>query len=159
MKKARRYFVWFTIVFALVFLSFYRDYFFRCINALLMAWDYNMDYPMPGHLKFFEQFDYSTIVNLKWLFTFLFALFFYLISIFSIHFHFSSRNYNRITTIVFIGLFVFSAFFIGAGLILPSLSERMYEFARFLMGLAQSPFILMVLIPAFMLAEREKQKQ
>ncbi|MBK7182006.1 MAG: hypothetical protein IPH89_03215 [Bacteroidetes bacterium] len=157
MQQTRKYLIWIAIVFALVFLSFYRDYFFRCINAMLMAWDYDMDYPMPTHLSFFEQLEYST-VNLKWFFTLFFAFLFYLTSHLAINYQFSNKNYNRITFYLFAGLTVLSALFIGIGFLTSALSERMYEFARFLMGLAQSPLVLMVLIPAFMLVEKEKQK-
>ncbi len=158
MQQTRKYLIWIAIVFALVFLSFYRDYFFRCINAMLMAWDYDMDYAMPAHLSFLEQFEYNTVFNLKWLFTILFAYLFYVISYFAINHQFSNKNYNRITLYVFAGLTILSALFIGIGFVASALSERMYEFARFLMGLAQSPLVLMVLIPAFMLVEKEKQK-
>lgn len=125
---------------------------------MLMAWDYDMDYPMPTHLSFFEQLEYTTVINLKWFFTLLFAFLFYVISHFAINSQFSNKSYNRITLFVFAGLTLFSAFFIGIGFVASTLSERMYEFARFLMGLAQSPLVLMVLIPAFMLVEKEKQK-
>jgi hypothetical protein len=158
MQQTRKYLIWIAIIFALVFLSFYRDYFFRCINAMLMAWDYDMDYPMPSHLSFFEQLDYNTVLNLKWFFTLLFAFLFYVISHFAINYQFSNKGFNRITLFVFVGLTVFSAIFIGVGFVSSALSERMYEFARFLMGLAQSPFVLMVMIPALMLVEKEKQK-
>lgn len=158
MQQKRKYIVWLAIIIALVFLSFYRDYFFRCINAMLLAWDYDMDYPMPTHLSFFEQLEYSTVMNLKWFFTLFFAFLFYLISHLAINYQFSNKNYNRITFYLCAGLTVLSALFIGIGFLTSALSERMYEFAHFLMGLAQSPMVLMVLIPAFMLLEKEKQK-
>jgi len=113
---------------------------------------------MPTHLSFFEQLEYTTVMNLKWFFTLFFTFLFYVISHLAINYQFSNKNYNRITFYLFAGLTVLSALFIGIGILSSALSERMYEFARFLMGLAQSPLVLMVLIPAFLLAEKDKQK-
>ncbi|MBL7889107.1 MAG: hypothetical protein JNL24_06120 [Bacteroidia bacterium] len=155
MQKKNKYFVLLLIVTLIVFISFYRDYFFRTVNAMLLAWDYEMDYPMPAHLRFFESFDYDAVLNLKWLFTLVFAAVFYFISRYTIQYLFSNRNYNRIVLFAFAGLTVLSGLFMIIGWMVPSSLERMYEIARFLMGLAQSPVVLMVLIPAFMLAEKE----
>lgn len=121
-----------------------------------MAWDYEMDYPMPAHLRFFERFDYDQVINLKWLFTLIFAAIFYFISRFTIQYLFNNRNYNHIVLIAFAAITVLSGIFMAIGWMIPSSLERMYEIARFLMGLAQSPVVLMVLIPAFMLAEKER---
>ncbi len=155
MQKKNKYLVLLLIVALIVFISFYRDYFFRTVNALLMAWDYEMDYPTPAHLRFFEHFDYDQVLNLKWLFTLIFAAIFYFISRFTIQYLFNNRNYNRIVLVAFAGITVLSGIFMAIGWMIPSSLERMYEIARFLMGLAQSPVVLMVLIPAFMLAEKE----
>ncbi len=155
MQKKNKYLVLFFIVTLIVFISFYRDYFFRTVNAMLLAWDYEMDYPMPAHLRFFESFDYDAVLNLKWLFTLLFAAVFYFISRFTIQYLFNNKNYNRIVLFAFIGLTVLSGLFMAIGWMVPSSLERMYEIARFLMGLAQSPVVLMILIPAFMLAEKD----
>lgn len=155
MQKKNKYFVLLLIVTLIVFISFYRDYFFRTVNAMLLAWDYEMDYPMPAHLRFFESFDYDEVLNLKWLFTLVFASIFYFISRFTIQYLFNNKNYNRIVLFAFVGLTVLSGLFMAIGWMVPSSLERMYEIARFLMGLAQSPVVLMILIPAFMLAEKE----
>jgi len=125
---------------------------------MLLAWDYETDYPMPAHLDFFEQLEYDTVVNLKWVFTIFFSFVFYLISHFTIKHLFENKQYTKITGYAFLGLISVSAFFMGIGVISSSLSERMYEFARFIMGIAQSPLVLMILIPAFILTEKEKQK-
>lgn len=155
MQKKNKYFVLLLIVTLIVFISFYRDYFFRTVNAMLLAWDYEMDYPMPAHLRFFESFDYDEVLNLKWLFTLVFASIFYFISRFTIQYLFNNKNYNRIVLFAFVGLTVLSGLFMAIGWMVPSSLERMYEIARFLMGLAQSPVVLMILIPAFMLAEKD----
>ena len=70
----------------------------------------------------------------------------------------SVKKYIRITFAVYIAIILISALFIGFGLLFKNSSETMYEFARYLMGMAQSPIILMVLIPALKLSEKEEIK-
>ena len=59
-----------------------------------------------------------------------------------------------------IGLYAFvtviAGMFMITGYVIEGISEKMYEFARYLMGMAQSPIILMILIPAFKLSEQEQ---
>jgi hypothetical protein len=42
------------------------------------------------------------------------------------------------------------------GLVLSQFSGKMYEFARYFMGIAQSPLVLMILIPVFKISKKEK---
>ncbi len=56
-------------------------------------------------------------------------------------------------------IIILSAIFIALGFLFSGASAKMYEFARYLMGMLQSPLILMILIPAFKLAEKENVKK
>ena len=140
----------------MLILGFYRDFVFKSINALLQAWDHDMDYAMPRSLNFLSNYGYDTIVNIKWLLTLIFSLAYLGISIAVIRFMFRNRAYNRITIASYAGIIAVSALLIIMGLLFKSTSEKMYEFARYLMGMAQSPIVVMILIPAFKLAEKEK---
>lgn len=140
----------------LLLTGFCRDFIFKSINALLQAWDHDMTYAMPRGLGFFESYEYGTIVNLKWLLTLLFSLLYLLIAIIVIRYTFHNKKFVRITIAAYFGIICLSALLIATGLLLKNSSEKMYEFARYFMGMAQSPIILMVLIPAFKLAEKEQ---
>ncbi|MCW3082636.1 MAG: hypothetical protein JWP12_2 [Bacteroidetes bacterium] len=144
------------MIMCMLILGFYRDFVFKNINALLQARDHNMDYAMPRSLNFISNYEYTTIVNIKWLLTLVFSLLYLGISIAVIRFMFHNRNYNRITIASYAGIIIVSAVLITAGLLFKSTSEKMYEFARYLMGMAQSPIVVMILIPAFKIAEKEK---
>lgn len=158
MKSLKKYILLALIISLLLFFGYYRDFVFKNINGLLKAWDYNLTYNLPPSLQFFENYDYDTLLNIKWLLTLLFSLIYLLIALKTIRLLFENKKYTRITLAAYIAVITVSALFIATGLIFKSTSETMYEFARYLMGMAQSPVILMVLIPAFKLSEKEKLK-
>jgi hypothetical protein len=158
MKSFKNHLLLALIISLLLFFGYYRDFVFKNINGLLKAWDYNMTYNLPRSLQFFENYDYDTLLNIKWLLTLLFSIIYLLIAIKTIGLLFENKKYTRITLAAYIAVTMVSALFIATGLIFKNTSETMYEFARYLMGMAQSPVILMVLIPAFKLSEKDRLK-
>jgi ABC-type Na+ efflux pump permease subunit len=56
---------------------------------------------------------------------------------------------------VYAVVMLLSGLFMILGAAFEGLSDRMYEFARYLMGMVQSPIILMIMIPAFKLSGSE----
>ena len=154
MKPFKKYILLFIIIASLLFVGFYRDFVFKNINALLQAWDNDMDYAMPHSLDFLRNYEYNTLVNIKWVLTIVFAIIYLIISIFSIKLLFNDKKYIRLTIATYTGILLLSSFIIGIGFVFHH-SEKMYSLARYLMGMAQSPIILMILIPAFKLNEKE----
>lgn len=146
------------LITALLAFGFYRDFVFKQINALLQAWDHDIDYTMPPSLRFIADYNYDTIVNIKWLLTLVFSGIYLVIALLLIKRLFQNRLFSRITLFTYIGITVVSALFILTGMLLPHTAQKMYEFARYLMGMAQSPLVLMILVPAFLLAEKEKRR-
>ncbi len=145
------------IILILLILGYYRDFLFKQINAMLKAWDFEMDYAMPFPWRFLENYYYDTIVNFKWLLTIAFTILFLIVSLLAVQLIFRNRKYLYITIASYSAITAASALFVLFGLLVEGGSERMYELARFLMGMAQSPVILMILIPAFKLSAREQQ--
>jgi hypothetical protein len=145
------------LLFLIVFAGFLRDYLFKSINALLRAWDYDQDYFLPAPLSFLENYEYDTLVNMKWMLTFLFSFIYLFISIASLKMVFGDHRYRRLCIYTYAAVMLLSGIFIGCGMLF-SKPEKMYEFARYLMGMAQSPLVLMILIPALKLSEKEKNK-
>lgn len=141
-----------------IIMGYLRDSIFKSINTLLKAWDYDQDYYMPSFLSFLENYEYNTIVNFKWALTLVFSLIFMSIALMVVKLLFSKKKYLWITVFLYGGITVLSGFLIVLGLIFDGTSEKMYEFARYLMGMAQSPIILMILIPAFKISEKENKK-
>ena len=148
-----------TIITILVILTGYlRDSVFKTINALLRSWDLEQDYFLPPFLSFLENFEYDTLANLKWILTLLFSFSYLILSLFAIKLIFNNRKYLEITIWTYVGIIILSALFIAIGYLFSGSSEKMYEFARYLMGMAQSPLVLMILIPTFKLSEKENFK-
>jgi hypothetical protein len=140
-----------------LFFGYLRDFIFKKINALLQAWDHDLDYSLPDFLSFLNNYQYDTIVNIKWGLTCLFWVIYLVISLITIKWLFNKKRYIQITIAVYSGILILSALFICLGFIFPTASYKMYEFARYLMGMAQSPVILMILIPAFSIYEKENK--
>lgn len=153
--------MWMQILFiaiAAIALGFLRDSIFKTINSLLRAWDLDQDYFLPPLLNFLENFQYDTLVNLKWILTLLFSLLYLLLSLITIKMLFGNRNFFKITIWSYVAILLVSGILITIGYVFKGTTEKTYEFARYLMGLAQSPLILMILIPAFKLSEKEIDK-
>lgn len=143
------------IITSMLTLGFFREFIFKNINALLKAWDFDLDYQLPALLQPLENYEYDEIVNFKWLLTLLFALFYLVICIIAIKLLFNNKNFIKITIASYAGIILISGLFMLCGLLFPTASERCYEFARYLMGMVQSPLVLMILVPAFKLSLKE----
>ena len=155
MKPQKKYFFLFLLILSLLVTGFYRDFVFKNINALLQAWDADMDYTMPPSLTFFTNYEYHTLVNIKWVLTIVFSIIYLIISIFTVRLLFNNKKYIRLTVATYAGVLVVSCVFIAIGFVFHH-SENMYSLARYLMGMVQSPVLLMIVIPAFKLNENSK---
>ena len=84
---------------------------------------------------------------LKWILTILFSGLYLLHTVAMLYVLFRSKKYIRIS--LFCYSFLFSVSFLaGAGGYFISSFEMVYPFIRMLMGVAQSPVVLMILVPA-----------
>ena len=158
MRLIKKYILFALIISALLFFGYSRDLIFKSINKILQSSDHHTIDTLPRFLQFLENYDHTTLLNIKWLLTILFSLIYLAITIIAIQLLFKNKKYIRIIFTVYIVIILISALFIGLGLLFKNTSETMYEFARYLMGIAQSPIVLMILIPAFKLSEKEEIK-
>jgi hypothetical protein len=156
-KPVKKYICIFVLITLILFFGFLRETVFKNLNALLQAWDADIDYKMPFFLSFTENLDYPDVVKLKWLFTYVFSIIFLALSLLAIRLLFNDRRFIKITIISWTCILLLSAIFICTGLIFNDTDGKMYEFARYFAGIAQSPLILMILIPVFKLIEKEKE--
>ena len=159
MSKAKKIIHITLILISIVFFSFYRDFLFKSINALLQAWDYDMDYPIHTTLSFLKKYEYSTVYNFKWFLTLFFSGIFLFVLIWTIKVLFNNKRYRTVAILSYLIITILSALFMSVGYFFTDSAEKMYEASRFLMGMAQSPIILMILIPIFLLSEKEKMNR
>ncbi|OFY84295.1 MAG: hypothetical protein A3F72_14845 [Bacteroidetes bacterium RIFCSPLOWO2_12_FULL_35_15] len=125
------------------------------MNALIQSHELNVAFSMPSSLSVFDHLEYNTLITIKWILTFAFSAFYLITSMITINILFKNKKYIRITIGVYIAIILVSAIFMTLGYFLPTTYKNMYSFSRYLMGLVQSPLILMILIPAFKISEKE----
>lgn len=154
-RSPKKYIFLLLIVCILLLLGYYRDFVFRTINTLLQAKDYDAVFTSPPTLQFLDHYTYPGLIRMKWALTLLFTLVYWGISLFAIKIVFDEKKYNRIAIGVYAVILLIAGLLMLAGYVFDALSGSMYEPARYLMDLLQSPVILMILIPAFKLSGQE----
>lgn len=133
-------------------LGFFREFVFININEQMRVTYYHAaDSHVAGLFRFLEGYSYTTLYYLKWPLTLFFAALFAGITSLIIRFWFPGKNYTRIVFLAFGAIFLlaFLLFLLGW---LTGAYYFFYTIARFLVGLAESPALLAVLIPAFYLS-------
>lgn len=75
-KNAGKYSLLALLSTVIIFMGFYRDFVFKSINALIKAYDYQLDYSMPNGLQFLNDWQPSALVRLKWVLTIVCSLIF-----------------------------------------------------------------------------------
>jgi hypothetical protein len=118
-----------ALVIATISLGFFRDYIFISINR-------SIESGVGGNLPV-----------LKWILTFLFSLLYLLLSGLFLYLLFNSKKYITIAIVLYGVLFCISIIVALFGYFLSSF-ENTYHFIRTVMGVAQSPIVMMVLIAA-----------
>lgn len=105
-------------------------------------------------MSFLNEYSHATLMWSKWFLTITYTLLYLGCTLLVLHIMSFKKAYLKATVALFGAVVVFSAILYG-GLSLFGESYLGYRLARFSMGLVQSPIPLMVLVPAFMLADRK----
>ncbi len=118
----------------------------------------NKEFAAPGMKVVQAQpFSNNNTTILKWGLTLLFSVLYALITsacIFVLH---KKKNFVLLTILVFFSLFTLSLIITGLGYLLGK-QEISYRISRDVMGLVQSPFLLMLLVPAFYFSTEKTSK-
>lgn len=142
------------LIFVIAALGFVREFFFAQINLRYYQVLYEPEETLRSELiSFLDPLSGIQIYWFKWLVTLAFALLFYAIGAKALSLIFN-RNQWKIFGSVYLALF-------GAAIIPYVIvwvlgdAEKGYAIARFFMGLAQSPFPFLFMIPALYLRKAE----
>lgn len=151
MKKNKKIFLALFII-LLIALSFFRESVFININAHMWYLYYQNDksYLLPW-LSFLKPLSYSQLYSLKWILTVFFSILFFSLTSIIIKLMFNEWKFIKWTLIVFCGFLSVAALSYTAGILFNNTSDG-YIVSRFFIGLVQSPFLLIFLIPAFKLS-------
>lgn len=96
--------------------------------------------------------DSGNLFYWKWILTFVFTLLYFVLACLFLYLLFRKKKYIWLTVFTYAGLFAVSFIASAAGFLLSSF-ENGYPFVRTVMGIAQSPIVLMILIPACFINE------
>lgn len=133
---------------SIVILGFLRGYLFGNINWAYKTLTEDRMNQARDEFQFLLSWSPSSIVALKWVLTILFISLFSFLSYLIIKIYFKNKTYNRITLVLFSGIFITSAFLFLVGKVF-NISSDIYHIIRALMGLGQSFMPLMILFILF----------
>lgn len=132
----------------IVFLGFWRDYFFVNVNWIFMTLTNGRPNQALDEFHFLLHWTPTEINNLKWLLTFIFTSLFLLLTYLIIHIEFRNKLYTKITLVTYI-LITAVALSLYILSLLTGMNDKLYGVIRTLMGIAQSFMPLMILYILF----------
>jgi hypothetical protein len=139
------------IISVLVFvcLGYFREFFFVHLNNILYYKYYNSvsALPIPGVMKLFDNFSYSTLYYLKYPFTLLSTILFFFASYLTLKKLTGNRQILKILFYVYALLLILAGISMIYGYFINQrLQDDEYTISRWLMGIAQSPIICLILL-------------
>jgi len=139
------------LIIVFIAVGFFRDAVFMNLNSQLYKLYFkNYDYTLPNWLSAFDSWPYMKLYYFKYVLTALFVLLYLILSIFSVRlFTENSKNVKWVFYAYGIVLILSIMTYLG-GYFLNNFPKG-FLFTRNLLGLLQSPFIVMILIPALKL--------
>lgn len=98
--------------------------------------------------------DHRNLFIWKWVLTFIFSFIYLFLTSILIFLIFHSKKYIWLAVFLYGALFAIAFFIAGVGFLFSSF-ENVYPFIRTIMGIAQSPILIIILIPALLLNEAQ----
>jgi hypothetical protein len=143
--------VWLVLFFVLLFavIGYLRESFFLNLNHILFSKYYQRppDVPVVPFMLFFNRFDYATLYYLKYPFTAIGAFIFFLANYYTLRVFTGNRVLLRLLVYVYLGMLVLAAGSMLFGyLVKDRLADDEYTLSRWLLGVAQSPIICLILL-------------
>lgn len=139
-------------IIAVIILGFFREFLFTHINEQLFALWYDEPSRASDAIPCLKSVDYYTLYYTKWFLTALFSVLFYGVTIGLLKIIFDTSYWKEIL-IIYGVLIACSVITMAYGYATNTLEET-YLLARLFMGVAQSPLVLMVMIPGIWLRKR-----
>ncbi len=149
----------FILIVVFIALGFLRDATFMSINSQLYKLYFkNYDYTLPSWLSYFNSWPYMKLYYFKYILTAAFIIFYFLLSIATVYIFTGSFKPIKWVLWAYGIVLILSVFTYFGGLALNHF-EKGYLFTRNLTGLLQSPFIIMIIIPALKLENMNSKSQ
>jgi len=138
------------VVFGLLFigLGLFREYFFIQVNNI-MTWKYygETSLPIPGSFSWYAGLSYEKMYYLKYVFTGISFLLFFALAFFCLRSFTENRNLLKWLSYSYLLLLTLCLISMAWGYFVKMrLQDDEYTFSRWLMGIAQSPLIVLFFI-------------
>ena len=128
-----------------VALGFLREFLFVNINAHLFALWYDEPSEATDLIPFMKSMEYYPLYYSKWVLTVAFSALFYGMTWLTLKVIFK-RSFAKELLAIYGALYLLAGIAMGIG-VLYHKTDDSYIIARFLMGIAQSPLLLMIMVP------------
>jgi hypothetical protein len=132
-------------------LGYVREFFFVHMNIIMFEKYYDREsaIPVPESMWFFKRFSYNTLYYSKYLFTVLWTAIFFAANYFAVLKITGKRALLKTLMYAYVGMFVLAGVSMAYGYIFHSrLQADEYTISRWIMGIAQSPILGLILIAA-----------
>lgn len=138
----------------MVVLGGYREIVFVNINEQMYFNDGHIeDYRVLESFEWLQNYDTTWLSNLKWYLTLSFSLIFLILGYIALRSLLADKEGARWLILTYLGAVILSGLFFVLGKLIGQ-QQLGYTLSRVFMGALQSPFILMLMIPARMLVKR-----
>ena len=145
-----KYLLLLFIMLFLFFLGIQREVIFVSVNQMIQNVILAPDFHRPNLTGSLYVVIYTLLYCSKWFLTLIFTFSYLFFACLSIYLVYQKKKYVYICLSFFASVFFLAFLFMAIGYIFHEYNIC-YLFSRKLMGLAQSPALLMILIPAFKL--------
>jgi len=142
---------WRLIFFIVLFgtLGYFREFFFVYLNVIIYEKYYRSvsEAPFPEIMNVFRKFSYETLYYSKYVFTILWVSVFFLDNFFAVKKLSSNSSLSKILIYAYAILLLLTAMSMTYGYFLNNgIIDDEYTLSRWLMGIAQSPIICLLLL-------------
>ena len=140
-----------VFLFLLLFgvLGYFREFFFVQINNILYQKYYGTETTLPvaSVMKVFQFFSYSNLYYSKYLFTIFWAVLFYFFNLLAIKTLSKNIALIKFLNYGYLILFILAAISMAYGILINNhMEDSEYTLSRWLLGIAQSPIICLILL-------------
>lgn len=142
--------VWLLFFLLFAIIGYYRESFFVNLNNIIYMKYYNRTgaLAVPGIMKVFERFSYDQLYYMKYPFTLVWTGIFFACNYFALKkLAGNDRLLRRILVISYILMLAMAFLAMGYGYFIQNrLKDDEYTLSRWLLGIAQSPLICLILL-------------
>jgi hypothetical protein len=158
LKNKYLIFIFFGLAFVII--GVWREFFFIMINNFMTIKYYGQPskIPIPDYMMFINNLDYTTLYYSKYPLTVLSFLIFYGLSYWCLKSLTKDKNLLKWLTYSYLLLLLLSTVsMLWAYFVKVRLQDDEYTFSRWLMGIAQSPLVVLFLLAASKLLEKKNE--